>query len=246
MPFCSRNKYHENLQISCPEKDAPPDMTAGRRVFLHVSLKGSMTLEASLVLPFLLCAVTALLYIFAFTSIQSKESRKLMERAEALAVTAGQMSRGDPYIRLYDAQILSLPFAPLSFGKEIAVRSAVVRCWVGYTGESFQNRAGGEIVYLTPGGAVYHKSRDCTYLRLSIRQISFTDLEGERNLSGGRYTSCEYCSRRGQPGGTVYLTDHGDSYHSSINCQGLKRTILAVPLSQAEGRPCCSRCGRGG
>lgn len=246
MPFCNSRTYNENLQISHPEKEFFTDRPAVRRASLGAFLKGSMTLEASLVLPFLLCAITALLYIFAFTSEQSKESRKLMERAEALAVTAGQMSEKDPYIRLYDAQIISLPFSHLSFGKNITVRSAVVRCWVGYTGESFQNSAGEEIVYITPEGTVYHKNRDCTYLRLSIRQISLGSLEGERNLSGGKYASCEYCIRRGEAGGTVYITVYGNSYHNNVNCQGLKRTILALPWSQAEGRPCCSRCSRSG
>ena len=246
MPFCSRNisKFNKTLQILRMQVMLLKDIRTGRRASLDIFLKGSMTLEASLVLPFLLCAVTALLYLFAFTAVQSKESRTLMERAELLAVTSAQAYHSDPYVKLYDVGTASMTFASLSFGRRPVTKKAVVRAWVGYTGETFQNAAGETLVYITPDGTVYHKTRDCTYLRLSVRQISYGGLSGERNLSGGRYTPCEFCVRRGWTGGTVYITDHGTSYHSSAGCQGLKRTIIAVPLSETGGRPGCSRCAR--
>lgn len=243
MPFCKIHQTDKILQIPRRKKDRFRLFGIGRRASLSASRRGSMTLEASLLLPFFLCAVTALLYLFAFTSIQSREGRILTERAEALAVTAGQGNSGNPYIRLYDTRIVSLPFPWLSFGSELVTRKVVVRSWVGYTGEAFQDGDRGEIVYITPEGSVYHKDRDCSHLRLSVRQIASAGLEGERNSSGGRYTPCEYCVRKGQPGMTVYVTDYGTSYHNSRSCQGLKRTVMAVPLSQA-GRPGCSRCSR--
>ena len=245
MPFCSRNisKFNKTLQILRMQVMLLKDIRTGRRASLCAFGKGSMTVEASLVLPFLLCAVTALLYLFSFTSVQAKESRKLTERAELLAVTAGQAYASDPYIRLYDADLVSLPFSALFVGRKPVTRKVVVRAWVGYTGESFQNHAGETIVYITPTGSVYHKSRDCTYLRFSIRQVASGDLSGERNQSGSRYTPCIYCIRRGWAGGTAYITDHGTSYHSSMGCQGLKRTVTAIPLSEAKGRDACSRCG---
>lgn len=246
MPFCSReiSKFKKTLQIPRIHVMLFKSMRAGRRASLRAFQKGSMTVEASLVLPFLLCAVTALLYLFSFTSVQAKESRELAERAELLAVTAGQAYESDPYIRLSDAKLVSLPFSSLFFGRKPVTREVVVRAWVGYTGESFHNRAGETIVYITPTGSVYHKSRDCTYLRLSIRQVASGDLSGERNQSGSRYSPCIYCIRRGWAGGTAYITDYGTSYHSSAGCQGLKRTVTAIPLSQAGGRHACSRCGR--
>lgn len=246
MPFCSRkpSKFKKTLQISRIQAMLFKDMEAGRRASPGAFRKGSMTVEASFVLPFLLCAVTALLYLFSFTSVQAEKSRKLAERAELLAVTAGQAYESDPYIRLYDAELVSLPFSSLFPGKKPAARKVVVRAWVGYTGESFQNHAGEAIVYITPTGSVYHKSRDCTYLRFSIRQVATGDLSGERNQSGSRYTPCIYCIRMGWAGGTAYITDYGTSYHSSAGCQGLKRTVTAIPLSEALGRHACSRCGR--
>lgn len=263
MSFCCREKFNlkKTLQIPRVHNVLCKNRRTGRRASLDASKwcymvqrakskvqahsgKGSMTVEASLIIPFFLCAVTALLYIFSYTAIQADESRKLTERAELLAITAGQAYDKDPYIRLYDADLVSLPFPVLAFGKKLVTKKTVVRAWVGYTGESFQNRAEQTIVYITPAGDVYHKSRDCTYIKLSIRQITAKQLGVERNQSGGRYTACIYCFRKDMQTGMVYITDYGTSYHSSAGCQGLKRTVTAVPLSETGGRHACSRCGK--
>ncbi len=244
MSFCSRIKIKNNLQIPRRRKMLFGSVRTGRRASLGAPLRGSMTLETAFVLPFLLCAVTALLYLFAFTSVQAKESLQLVERAKLLAVTVGQNKGSDPYIKLADADLASPPFFDLPFGRRIMTKRAVVRAWVGFTGETFQNNAGEVLVYVTPGGTVYHRTRDCTYLSLSVRQTSYNNVRNERNQSGSRYTACEYCITRGWSKGTVYITDYGTSYHSSTGCQGLRRTVMVIPLSETGERPCCSRCSR--
>ena len=87
MSFCSRIKIKNNLQIPRRRKMLFGSVRTGRRASLGAPLRGSMTLETAFVLPFLLCAVTALLYLFVFTSVQAKESLQLVERAKLLAVT---------------------------------------------------------------------------------------------------------------------------------------------------------------
>ena len=123
------------------------------------------------------------------------------------------------------------------------IRKVEIRGWTGYTGETFTGNGQEELVYKTPGGEVYHKSRDCTYLKLSVHMVSAAELPNCRNESGGKYDPCEYCVRKESPGRMVYIADYGVSYHNSRNCQGLKRTVMAVPLSHTEGLRCCSRCG---
>ena len=81
-----------------------------------------MTLEAAMAVPFFLCAVTALLYLFVFTAQNGQAYRRLMEKAEMLAVTAGQITEDDPYIRLYDYETAELPFLSL-----VPVRHPVIR-----------------------------------------------------------------------------------------------------------------------
>lgn len=165
-----------------------------------------------------------------------------MEKAQLLAVTAGQEAEKDPYILLYDSVAAQLPFPAVFYTRSRMICKAEVRAWVGYTGESFSDKKTEVMVYMTPEGTVYHRNRDCTYLQLTIHAISPERLEESRNLSGGKYASCEFCIKNHAVPDVVYITDYGTSYHRSEECQGLKRTVMAVPLSEVNGLKSCSRC----
>lgn len=243
MPFCHWKKHRHSLQTPHDGKNHPDCFYLCRRVSLCTFQKGSVTLEAALALPFFLCAVVALLCLFSFSSAQARTERALMERAQTIAVTVGQGSQENPYIVLYDSVSAGLPFPNLFHSRDRIVCKAAVRAWTGYTGESFLESGSGTMVYLTPEGEVYHRSRDCTYLQLTIHRISSGELESARNLSGGKYGPCEYCIKDSTVSASVYITDYGTSYHCIKECQGLKRTIMAVPLSEAGGLRSCSRCG---
>ncbi len=110
-----------------------------------------------------------------------------------------------------------------------------------WTGENGAGSKDGDVewVYVTPTGTVYHSSRDCTYLKLSITPVSSARLG--RDL--GKYLPCALCVKGGKPGATVYVTDEGDCYHNRINCSGLKRTVYMIRKDQAGTRRPCTRCG---
>lgn len=116
--------------------------------------------------------------------------------------------------------------------------------WTGYDHEHPLGIAGSgeeELVYVTEWGEVYHRNIDCTHLKLSITPVDVSTVKHQRNDGGGRYYPCEYC-KNNEKKGTVYITNFGNRYHTSLTCQGLKRTIYTVPLSEA-GLPPCSKCG---
>lgn len=100
-------------------------------------------------------------------------------------------------------------------------------------------------VYVTETGRVYHRSRDCTYLKLSISQIKYSDLEPLRNKGGGKYKDCERCcvGKHFTAGDSIWITNYGDRFHSSRGCSGIKRNIREIWLSEAGGRTPCSKCG---
>lgn len=122
------------------------------------------------------------------------------------------------------------------------LQRARIRAWTGR-----QERGdGGEkkeetMVYVTVNGSVYHRSRECTHLRLTVRPVAGSRVRELRNSDGGTYKPCEECG--GGNASQVYITDTGDRYHASVTCRGLKRSVLAVPVSQVEGWKECSRCG---
>lgn len=131
----------------------------------------------------------------------------------------------------------------LGFSGFTMVNRCQMKAWTGYRiqEETREGEDGEEYVYVTETGTVYHRDRGCSHLRLSIQSVDMKDVAGLRNEGGGKYYPCENCGHDG--GESVYITDQGDRYHSSLGCSGLKRTIYAIPVSQVGGRNACSRCG---
>lgn len=97
------------------------------------------------------------------------------------------------------------------------------------------------MVYVAENGEVYHMSKSCTHLDLTIYPVEGASLESERNASGAKYKPCEKCGADRNMR-LVYITREGDRYHSSLSCSGLKRTVYEVPLSSVKGLRLCSRC----
>lgn len=98
-------------------------------------------------------------------------------------------------------------------------------------------------VYVTETGKVYHKTLECSYLKLSISQVKYGDLEYLRGEDGGKYYACERCG-----GGVfqkeqeVFVCNFGNRFHSSRGCQKLTRNIRQIKISEAGGRLPCSKC----
>lgn len=121
-----------------------------------------------------------------------------------------------------------------------------IKAWTGYRledeGQTEDDRE--ELVYVTETGTVYHKSRNCTHLSLSIRAVNTESVNVLRNDNGEKYYPCENCGKNA--GSSVFLTDQGNRYHTSLNCGGLKRTVYTIPISETGGRRPCSRCSATG
>lgn len=109
--------------------------------------------------------------------------------------------------------------------------------WTG-NHEQEEDRSYQEWVYVTPAGSVYHLSRTCTHLKLSVtsadRERLKTDLK--------KYVPCGHCGKK-RGGPVIYVTSEGDCYHVKIDCSGLKRTVYMIPKEQVKGKSACSRCG---
>lgn len=101
-----------------------------------------------------------------------------------------------------------------------------------------------ETVYVAANGAVYHRSATCTYLKLVIEQVAFSEVGARRNKDGEKYRSCTYCDHH-PAGATVFLTDYGNRYHTTISCSELRRSYQSMTLAEAEekGLRACSKCG---
>lgn len=259
----------------------PHHFSGGKRASASASrnkARGSMSVEAALVMSFFLLAVHLLFYFFYLmefqVELQFALERKVHEAAvkltegfpdglqasvnrELLGEGKGLSMGGLRLIKNEGGEFLDVT-AVFEAGPRISLfgpmkGTYIHRCrrrlWNGQ--ESVQDRGAGgddeedEYVYVTQTGAVYHGSRDCTYLRPSVRSVSSGSLDGLRSSDGSKYYSCERCMRGKQTPQTVYLTTYGDRYHSSKNCSSLNRWVMKIPRSEVGTRRPCSKCGGG-
>lgn len=166
------------------------------------------------------------------------------------------LNRGSGGLRLWESGMLKgdmldirLTYAvetPFSLGGRCSFRMEnryCVHLWNGYElpGETEKNAE--TAVYVTENGAVCHRDRNCTHLRLTVREVAEGSIAGRRNQWGRKYEACEKCAR-GQAPGSLYITSEGSCYHYRTDCPGLKRTVYTLTLEEAAGYPFCSRCGQ--
>lgn len=120
--------------------------------------------------------------------------------------------------------------------------------WNGYHipgTDAGNDKAEKDVVYIAENGDVYHEDRNCSYLVLSIREVSLQEAHASRNSNGERYEMCMLCEKAGLQG-KVYITEDGENIHYKRDCAGLKRTVYEVSRAEARGYPPCSRCGKSG
>lgn len=170
------------------------------------------------------------------------EASPIMDGFTSISWFNSHVMEEDDCIDLAAVYNIKPPVSIMSFKGLRMYNRMCARAWTGYDNENQKNLAGNEekIVYITPEGKVYHNSRVCTYLKLSIVSVDLSFIENMRNKNGEKYYPCESCGGGGKK--VVFATDYGNRYHSTLQCSGLKRTIMAVPLSEAGGRGECTKC----
>lgn len=145
------------------------------------------------------------------------------------------------YVDLKAEYAFSLPVGFFGMQKIFICQRAKCRKWTGRLAAG-----GGEdtFVYVTPNGEVYHRNKNCRYLDLSVHQVWSRQIFGLRNKNGEKYYACEKCMQSSEVYDRVYITDYGNRYHGKPDCRELKRTIIAVRISETGILRPCSRCGK--
>lgn len=101
-----------------------------------------------------------------------------------------------------------------------------------------------QIVYITKTGTVYHKSKECSHLKLNIQRAVYGNLSAMRNQSGGKYYPCEMCVKKSPDAfSTIFVTTDGNRYHTTLECSGISRYIIEISLEQVGDKKPCSECG---
>lgn len=98
------------------------------------------------------------------------------------------------------------------------------------------------MVYVTDTGSVYHKDRECSHIKLSVKAVKGIP-DALRNDNGGKYYKCEACcTGEEEEDATYYITSDGTRYHTRRDCSKIKRSVHEIPLSEIGDRQPCKRC----
>lgn len=158
--------------------------------------------------------------------------------AQGISFFGSRYDKAQESIVLNASYRIKTPFPGiLDLSLPVSVRTAH-RVWSGKEMEGGAQEE--EVVYVTKTGTVYHDSLSCSHLKLSVREVSVSQLDKLRNEDRAKYYPCEFCGDR--KGSTVYITNYGNRYHVSRNCSGIRRDIRSIPISQVGERGLCSRC----
>lgn len=254
-------------------------------------LRGSLTIEATLVLPVFMFFVSSLIYLLVIIYLQTGIQLSMENAARSLgkkayiaaaadidavintdtirwAVLTDELTesieesgiiRGvsgfDTIYSIYESDIgiidiaaeyeYEIPLLPDGIGRLKFIRRMRSRAWIGAEISGEEGTSGeGQIVFITPTGSVYHTTTACSYLDMSLRSAAFDQIDEKRNLNGEKYRKCAVCVKDGDYS-LVYVTDYGNTYHATLSCVTLKRNVIAVDISEVDGRSECSKCGTG-
>lgn len=208
--------------------------------------KASLTVETALVLPLFFFGMVTMISFMDIYKVQTEHLTVLCQRAKEAGMYAyAADGNGPEEITLPDAYFYQPVGGIILLPSVWTFNTVKVHTWTGTERRSGNSKDGENetMVYVTESGKVYHRSLSCSYLNLSITEVSGSTVSSRRNAYGEKYDACESCSLHQKPAATVYITEKGNRYHNQKTCSGLKRSVRLVKESGLSGIHACSRCG---
>ncbi|NLL72779.1 MAG: hypothetical protein GX237_04560 [Clostridiales bacterium] len=167
---------------------------------------------------------------------------------DGIRFDGSKIMEGDDQIDLLARYRIRFPISLFGLHEMDMIQRVKFRAWTGlslqklYSKELEEEGKDDITVYITETGTVYHKSKTCSHIKLSIELINDKPT-WQRNKSGGKYYPCESCTSKATLStGPYYISSYGDRYHISKDCSRIKRTVLEIPLSEVKSRKACKRC----
>lgn len=172
--------------------------------------------------------------LYFYLELKEKEAdTRWISRGMTGVQWKGTETKGeDVILRIqYDCE---LPVSVFGIRRIPISQQVIVRKWIGAGAGEASGEGEDTWVYVTQEGTVFHQSRECTHIKLSIQTAS--------EQQAKKFAPCQKCGSRPATGSCYYVTDEGERYHTTLSCSGLKRTIFLVRLSEIPGYQGCSRC----
>lgn len=179
-------------------------------------------------------------------------SSQVIGKAEDAGAVRGAAFLNSSYLKDGDMIRLVLSYQPrpryalIPLPFTFFVQKAVVRGWTGARGSggggSGEDADGGSRkVYVTDHGSVYHTDPGCSHLKVTVIPTDAEGLKKARNRSGHKYQRCPHCGRS-KSSGPLYIDPYGTSWHTSLTCPSLKRSVNTVTMDECGHLRECADC----
>lgn len=201
----------------------------------HFHESGSMTLEATVLLPIIILSFLTICTAFDAMKVRTDVQIELMNQGKMAAVASTGILED---INLSKTSIVNPLMNAFGFKGLLIQNNYYTRSFSGY---DLSNVSADTVtVYLAEYGEVYHQSIDCSYISLSVQAVNNPD--GLKNVDGEKYLPCRNCAK-GKTGEEAYITDYGEYFHYDRNCYAIKRSIYSLTREEAEKEfRECHRC----
>ena len=137
--------------------------------------------------------------------------------------------------------MIKLPYISENIFYMFDRQQVCVKVWNGKDITKTQN-----VVYITKKGEVYHTSKECAHLNISVSKTTYGSVEELRNATGSKYRKCNLCKFvTNEKNMIVFITDYGERYHSTLECSGLSRGVIAIDEVDIGERRLCKSCEEG-
>lgn len=172
----------------------------------------------------------------------------ILDGFDGLSFYETSVLKEDEFIDIVVKYKIRLPISLFLLDDMEMVQRVKLRGWTGIQIKPnyslIEDSGEDTIVYVTKTGTVYHRNRNCSHIKLSVRGVLGIPSQ-LRNDNGGKYYPCEKCCKEDKGiTSTYYITSDGVRYHSIRDCSKIKRTVKEVNLSSViDSKSPCKRCG---
>ena len=153
--------------------------------------RASLTVEAALVLPIFLFGVITLISFMDIYKVQTEHLTELCQKAKEAGMYAyGAGNSGAENIVLPDVYSCQPVGGLLPLPRVCFHNTVKVHAWTGVKYEEENTAAENQpMVYVTESGTVYHRKLGCSYLNLSVQQVSGSAVKKYEKIHNGEKVS---------------------------------------------------------
>lgn len=201
--------------------------------------------------PLLLSLTDAILiksYVKKYISDENNVSRVVVNGWDGVSFLGSNLYDEEEFVTIIMSYKIHFPVFESILPDFSVVQCVRMHSFNGRVIEVPEQDTRGDMVYVAENGNVYHTHEDCSYIKIVVHSVRYSQIASKRNDSGGKYYSCESCfssrvlSQIREENGEVFITSDGTRYHSSSECSKIKRSVSKVSIDEVEGKRKCSKC----